>query len=311
MTEAYSIVNTFMSITKKTNKQNTSKLSNIDYDKLYNSRIRNDPNNPNIAYENLMSLFMSYVFKASKIDILKVIHKKELSEKITDKTTDKMIFTQLKKKYGVYKIKDQKKRAKARAMRKIKFIKDFFFDSNKFAVNKYLDIGTEDIIWITTFYNIFLKPKPMKKTVYGINVKSEFFDDKKLLSPYQRKKFNFTFYDGGNIPFDGFDFITITMVLHHVDKQDELIKNMFKLMISGGYVVVYEHLIRNKNDKYFVDFIHNLYMFQNDNKDDKPTEHKYIDPEELKVKFIKVGFKYEGVKYESQNKKYYMVFKHP
>jgi 2-polyprenyl-3-methyl-5-hydroxy-6-metoxy-1,4-benzoquinol methylase len=115
------------------------------------------------------------------------------------------------------------KRAKKRAKEILEISKD-----NIKNIDTYLDIGIGKGI-IT-----HMTGKYLKASTYGIDISDE-------RDPNVYNKFTFSIYDGINIPYAGFDVITIIMVLHHVSDIDQFMKKLHYSLEPDGIIIIRDH----------------------------------------------------------------------
>ena len=110
-----------------------------------------------------------------------------------------------------------------------------------------LDIGTEDC------YFIDLLNEKSNVIVDGLNIGS--------IGSYRGEKNCITLYDGINIPFSDstFDVITILMTIHHMDKPEETLKEVHRVLKKGGMLIFYEHDFLDDKTNMVIDFIHFYY----------------------------------------------------
>jgi ubiquinone/menaquinone biosynthesis C-methylase UbiE len=112
---------------------------------------------------------------------------------------------------------------------------------------KYLDIGchkgnlTKSIV---EYFNI------LSENVYGIDIKK-----------HESFTFDFKLFNGGEIPHpdNTFDIITCFMLLHHCQNYKKLIKEIHRVLKSGGILIIKEHDCIDKNDKLVLDILHEFY----------------------------------------------------
>jgi len=155
------------------------------------------------------------------------------------------------------------------------------------------------------------------KKVYGTDIS--------LWGPYSnQKKFSFDFQlikkDGTLDYEDGqMDVITCFLSLHHIEKVETMIENIYQKLRKGGVFVVIEHDILNEMDNYIVDIEHMFYgYFYDKNKDylDHPLYARYLNRMEWIWNIQKAGFKMIGmdnvVENVSMTKRYdnqvYLIF---
>lgn len=100
---------------------------------------------------------------------------------------------------------------------------------------KYLDVGSNTgTITVKFAKKIGLN----SNNVFGIDVKS--FTSQEIVPV---NEFNFQYYDGINIPFENnyFDLVTCFMVIHHVEKLSNFLKELNRVTKIGGLLYIKEH----------------------------------------------------------------------
>ncbi len=109
---------------------------------------------------------------------------------------------------------------------------------------KILDVGTEDCLYIDLLDKI--------GTPHAINIETEKF------ASYVTDHSCIKYYDGVNIPFEPetMDIITCTMVIHHMDKPLETLKNIYDTLKKGGLLIIKEHDCNNKYTRFLIDIEH-------------------------------------------------------
>jgi ubiquinone/menaquinone biosynthesis C-methylase UbiE len=102
-------------------------------------------------------------------------------------------------------------------------------------IKKYLDIGCNTGSITVEFGK---KLGLSENDIYGIDV--EIFTQQKI-QPVPG--FIFKYYDGYNIPFDNefFDLITCSMVLHHIEHIEIILKEMNRVLKINGLLFIKEH----------------------------------------------------------------------
>lgn len=112
-------------------------------------------------------------------------------------------------------------------------------------IQTYLDIGIgKGIITYTV-------GKYLKASTYGIDISDE-------RDPSVYKKITFSTYDGINIPYAGFDVITLIMVIHHISDIDSFMNRLYHSLDKGGIVVIRDHDISNSNELRLVKIQHEI-----------------------------------------------------
>ena len=107
-------------------------------------------------------------------------------------------------------------------------------------------------------------------------------------------------YNGGNMPFKDktFDTSIILTVLHHTDKQKEIIAEAMR--VTRNKIVVMEDIHVNQMDKYITQFVDSLI-----NLEIRGHPHSNKNDSEWKDFFQRLGLKIIDVKYPKR----YLVFK--
>ena len=115
--------------------------------------------------------------------------------------------------------------------------------------NTYLDVGCHKGE-ITKSISKYFKIK--KENIYGIDIK------KYCELPFKFNTFNFS-----KIPYldNTFDLVTCFMVLHHCPSHDILLKEIFRVMKTGGILIVREHSCDTKTDEALLDVLHEFYDY--------------------------------------------------
>lgn len=129
---------------------------------------------------------------------------------------------------------------------------------NHIEINSYLDIGTGNGIIAESIGKLF---NIESKKVNCIDVESGVI--KKI------GKCNFQIYDGKNLPFkkESIDLITMFMVMHHVEKPEELLKSIYNVLKPKGLLILREHDADSEDLKILIDVQHALYSILHVNQD--------------------------------------------
>ncbi len=134
--------------------------------------------------------------------------------------------------------------------------------------------------------------------IYGTDVKQEF---EASWGDIRRKnnmlKFEYI-TSSGEIPFGGeqFDIITCFMVLHHIQKPEDTIKQIFERLRPGGLFYIREHNCETPQDHIFADLVHSLYILQNNelwpSLENIRAQHNYYkSAKDWRQLLCSVGFK--------------------
>jgi ubiquinone/menaquinone biosynthesis C-methylase UbiE len=137
-----------------------------------------------------------------------------------------------------------------RGENRLKSIKKYI--NLQFPVSCYLDVGCFDgniTKSIGSHFNLH------KLQIHGVDIK-----------PYNEyENMVFSKYDGRILPYsdNSFDLITCLMVLHHVPENNliVLIKELNRVLKSGGILILREHDVRNEYDCILLDIMHNFYDY--------------------------------------------------
>ncbi len=126
-----------------------------------------------------------------------------------------------------------------------------FLDKEAICQNpKFLDIGCG-----TGTLHDYINSHIPKATCYGIDI--SFRSIKKARLENRGIKSFYCAYNGINIPFKGnsFDLVILAGVLHHVSKEEvrsEILKEAYRVVNPGGYLVIFEHNPYNPVTRYIV-----------------------------------------------------------
>lgn len=120
------------------------------------------------------------------------------------------------------------------------------------SIRDYLDIGCADgSITIAIGQDLHLD----RYHIFGCDVRD--------LPPEedQSQRFMFKHYDGITLPYcsNCFDFITIYMVLHHIPDVQSFLKEVYRVLRPGGYVMIREHNCDPDEIRVFLDVQHGFY----------------------------------------------------
>ena len=128
--------------------------------------------------------------------------------------------------------------------------------TNKYKDNKikYLDIGCGDLkktLKMKKFLNL------SKENVYGTDIKS--------WGPYKNNKYNlniqFEYILSNKLQYENnsFDLITCIYTLHHIEKLEDFIKEINRVLKKDGYLILIEHDVNTDYDRIIVTIEHILY----------------------------------------------------
>lgn len=119
---------------------------------------------------------------------------------------------------------------------------------------KYLDIGCGDLkktLKMKKFLNL------SKEDVYGTDIKS--------WGPYKNNKYNldiqFEYILNNKLQYEdnSFDLITCIYTLHHIEKLEDFLKEINRVLKKNGYLILIEHDINSDYDRIAVTIEHILY----------------------------------------------------
>ena len=116
-------------------------------------------------------------------------------------------------------------------------------------VQSYCDVGCADG-FITVAIGNYLHLSPTQ--IFGCDVRD---------LPPEGNKFQFKYYDGQKLPYmnNSFDLMTIYMVMHHIPHIQSFIKELYRVLKNGGYLVIREHDCNPEDMRMFLDIQHGLY----------------------------------------------------
>ena len=116
-------------------------------------------------------------------------------------------------------------------------------------VQSYCDVGCADG-FITVAIGNYLHLSPTQ--IFGCDVRD---------LPPEGNKFQFKYYDGQKLPYmnNSFDVMTIYMVMHHIPHIQSFIKELYRVLKNGGYLVIREHDCNPEDMRMFLDIQHGLY----------------------------------------------------
>jgi ubiquinone/menaquinone biosynthesis C-methylase UbiE len=135
---------------------------------------------------------------------------------------------------------------------------------------KYLDIGCGSGSKTKLFYKYLDIPK---NNVYCTDIES--------WGPYKKYKnidFNFKLIKNNKLNYDDntFDIITCILTLHHIEKLNEFILEIHRILKKNGYLILIEHSIESDYDTYIINIQHMLYSALYDKRDDYLENPDYI-----------------------------------
>ncbi len=213
------------------------------------------------VYHHLQFMIMMKRFFGNNIDFIKLFQNYVLKN-----TIDIEIFKDLCKLYSSEKIDIL---TDERASRRIKEIGNFFkldFSDIKTVNNKnkkYLDLGGGDGS-ISKAFGLELGLE--KKNIVSADVPNTFSVNE------HRNKEEITYItldpNSNKLPFKKNEFfiISIFMVLHHIKDIDNEMKELNRILVPGGYIVLREHNAENINEKILIDIEHRIYDMVIDGK---------------------------------------------
>lgn len=149
--------------------------------------------------------------------------------------------------------------------------------------------------------------------VHGVDIK-DYADNS------QQTDFTFALFDFDDLlPYesDTFDFITILMVLHHVDDQPKLLNEIARVMKKGGILVVREHNLNPliRLNTHLLDVLHSYYdLVLNPSLDERWTTdskkeiNNYQSIEYYDTELVKRGFSELKNKENKSNKNIFNPF---
>lgn len=174
--------------------------------------------------------------------------------------------------------------------RKAEIIQSLYnlIDEDKLELNNYLDIGCNRGELTVLIRD---KLKINNENTYCIDIGS--FGGRKIESV---KGLEYKIYDGINIPYDDkkFNLITILHVIHHVMKMDLLIKEINRVLMIGGIIIIKEHDSLDKDYVNIIDLEHLLWgTIEGTKYDDFKKDYfsKYYSKNKLKELFYNNGFR--------------------
>ena len=233
---------------------------------------------------------------------------KKLETLIKNKNTDKKIYKELhnehKKIKNKYNKKDitfgQKKKAElyGRIIGNILNELNIKFNGKKIS---YLDVGCEDFFIPTAIGSAIGATEVDCINIEDWESKSYEIENigliasKKIPGYNKNTKYQFTYYDGINIPKknNSINLCSSFMVLHHVFKLDELLVDIHRVLKKGGVFVIREHDSYDNTYSKYLDIIHYYYDLVVVDKPGKMIDYNttYYTKRGLINKITKKGFK--------------------
>lgn len=128
---------------------------------------------------------------------------------------------------------------------------------------KYLDIGCGSGKK-TILFSKYLKLE--KENIHGTDIKT--------WGPYKETKhklpFKFKYIENNklNYPDNSFDVITCILTLHHVEKLDSFIKEIYRILKNNGILILIEHCVYKDDDRIIINIQHMLYSALYDKQKD-------------------------------------------
>lgn len=135
----------------------------------------------------------------------------------------------------------------------------------------YLDIGCGDARKTMLFYK-YLKLK--KENVYCTDIKT--------WGPYQKDKkeipFQFEFIMNNKLKYEDnkFDLVSCILTLHHIQDMNNFIKEIYRIIKPGGYLLLIEHSVYTDYDRLLINIQHLLYSALYDKKKNYLENPDYI-----------------------------------
>ena len=235
----------------------------------------------------------------------------QLVEKYTDAEIYAILHNLYKKKFGKDKmIKSKKDGLIKSSINRYRLVESIVkYNIGKVSKNdiSILDVGTEDCKYIYKLEKL--------GTTYGINIATEEF------TSYLTDKSCITIYDGVNIPYkdNTIDIVTCTMVIHHMDRPKDTLKDIYRIMKPGGLFIIREHDCNNEYTEIIVDAEHFMHaMIINPEYDTSYYNNyniTYYTKNEMHKLITDIGFehspqslpkRYRGIR--GASRKYYDVF---
>jgi ubiquinone/menaquinone biosynthesis C-methylase UbiE len=138
----------------------------------------------------------------------------------------------------------------------IQYLSMLYLDKYKPSINniKYLDIGCGSGKK-TMLFSKYLKLT--KDNIHGTDIKT--------WGPYQKNKnklpFKFKYIENNKLNYEdnSFDVITCILTLHHVEKLELFIKEIYRILKNDGILILIEHCVYNDNDRIIINIQHTLY----------------------------------------------------
>lgn len=220
--------------------------------------------------------------------IIKTIIEREREE---ERISDLRLYNAIRKKIGkknkVFIDSDKYKFTRAKKAKR-KLMNILGRSGYKKKIYKYLDIGVGD--GLTTYE----MGNSLHAEIYGIDIEDE--RDKSI-----KDKFTFTKYDGINIPYAGFDLVTMIMMLHHVSDLKKFLEHLRHSV--DGIIIIKDHDIETDNELRLAKIQHQI-MCELYGEDAIGTEYEcYYSRKEMRKMFKDNGFKLITLKKEKYVKK--------
>ena len=137
---------------------------------------------------------------------------------------------------------------------------------------KYLDIGCgsgKKTILFSKYLNL------TKDNINGTDIKS--------WGPYQKNKkklpFKFKYIENNKLNYadNSFDIISCILTLHHVEKLNIFIKEIYRILKKNGILILIEHCINKDNERLIINIQHMLYSALYDKQKDYIENPVYIE----------------------------------
>jgi ubiquinone/menaquinone biosynthesis C-methylase UbiE len=194
----------------------------------------------------------------------------------------------------------------------IEIIFDYYKNFNNKNI-KYLDICSGNGKKTYLFHKIFNIDKNNVFTC-DINNWGSTYDQNKI-----KHEFNFNYIENNKLNYDdnSFDLITIILSLHHIEKIDIIIQEIYRVLKPNGYVIIIEHDNYNDIDNLIVIIQHLLFATIYDKNLDyikNPYYYHYYNRYELdylfnnnNLKMIYTNYLFEDNKIRYDNL-YYSIY---
>jgi ubiquinone/menaquinone biosynthesis C-methylase UbiE len=128
---------------------------------------------------------------------------------------------------------------------------------------KYLDIGCgsgKKTILFSKYLNL------NKENMHGTDIKT--------WGPYQKSKnvlpFKFKYIENNKLNYsdNNFDIITCVLTLHHINKLEDFLKEIYRVLKDNGILILIEHCVYKDNDRIIINIQHMLFSALYDKQKD-------------------------------------------